>query len=82
MIASAAVLRGQVAAKQVEIRAMREFAADQNPDLMRAQQELTGMEGQLAAMDVASDRRDGRPDCAQGQGRRKPAWTMRAHCAR
>ena len=59
MIASAAVLRGQLAAKQVEIRAMREFAADQNPDLVRAEQELTGMEGQLAAMDAASDRSTG-----------------------
>ncbi|MDE3187029.1 MAG: chain length determinant family protein [Acidobacteriota bacterium] len=59
MIASAAALRGQVAAKQVEIRAMREFAADHNPDLIRAEQELTSLEGQLAAMDVASDRQDG-----------------------
>lgn len=59
LIASAAVLRGQLAAKQVEIRAMREFAADQNPDLVRAKQELTGMEGQLAAMDAASNRGTG-----------------------
>jgi uncharacterized protein involved in exopolysaccharide biosynthesis len=59
MIASAAVLRGQLAVKQVEIRAMREFAADQNPDLVRAEQELAGMEGQLAAMDAASDRSTG-----------------------
>jgi uncharacterized protein involved in exopolysaccharide biosynthesis len=59
MIASAAVLRGQLAAKQVEIRAMREFAAEQNPDLERAQQELAGLEGQLAAMDAASDRKTG-----------------------
>jgi uncharacterized protein involved in exopolysaccharide biosynthesis len=59
MIASAAVLRGQLAAKQVEIRAMREFAADQNPDLQRAEQELAAIEGQLAAMDAASDRKTG-----------------------
>jgi uncharacterized protein involved in exopolysaccharide biosynthesis len=59
LIASAAVLRGQLAAKQVEIRAMREFAADQNPDLERAEQELAGMEGQLAAMDANSDRTSG-----------------------
>jgi capsule polysaccharide export protein KpsE/RkpR len=59
MIASAAVLRGQLAAKQVEIRAMREFAADQNPDLERAEQEAAGMEGQLSAMDAASDRSTG-----------------------
>lgn len=59
MIASAAVLRGQLAAKQVEIKAMREFAAPQNPDLIRAQLELSEMEGQLVAMDAASDRRTG-----------------------
>jgi uncharacterized protein involved in exopolysaccharide biosynthesis len=59
MIASAAVLRGQLAAKQVEIRAMRQFAADKNPDLERAEQELSGLEGQLAAMDADSDRRTG-----------------------
>jgi uncharacterized protein involved in exopolysaccharide biosynthesis len=56
MIASAAMLRAQVAAKEVEIRAMREFATGENPDLERAQQELTGMESQLAAMDVNSGR--------------------------
>jgi uncharacterized protein involved in exopolysaccharide biosynthesis len=59
MIASAAVLRAQVAAKQVELRAMREFAADQNPDLQRSQSELMGLEGQLAKIDAASDRTDG-----------------------
>jgi tyrosine-protein kinase Etk/Wzc len=59
LIASAAVLRGQLAAKQVEIRAMREFAADQNPDLRRAEQELGGIEGQLVAMDASSNRKTG-----------------------
>lgn len=59
MIATAAVLRGQLAAKQIEIRAMREFAAVQNPDLQRAEQQAEGMEGQLAAMDAASDRKTG-----------------------
>jgi len=59
MIATAAVLRGQLAAKQIEIRAMREFAAEQNPDLQRAEQQAAGMEGQLAAMDAATDRKSG-----------------------
>jgi tyrosine-protein kinase Etk/Wzc len=59
MIAAAAVLRGQLAAKQIEIRAMREFAADGNPDLQRSQQEAVGMEGQLAALDAANDRKTG-----------------------
>lgn len=59
MIASAAVLRGQLAAKQIEIRAMREFAGPGNPDLQRAQEEASGMEAQLAQMDAASDRKSG-----------------------
>jgi capsule polysaccharide export protein KpsE/RkpR len=59
MIAAAAVLRAQVAAKLVEIQAMRQFAADENPDLERARQELSSLEAQLAAMDVAHDRRNG-----------------------
>ena len=59
MIASAAVLRGQLAAKQIEIRGMREFASEGNPDLQRAQQEAAGMEAQLAAMDAANDRQTG-----------------------
>jgi tyrosine-protein kinase Etk/Wzc len=67
MIASAATLRAQVAAKEVEIRGMREFAAGENPDLVRAEQELSGMEGQLAAMDTDSDRSEG--DLAMPKGR-------------
>jgi capsule polysaccharide export protein KpsE/RkpR len=59
MIAAAAMLRAQVAAKQVEIQAMRQFAADENPDLERAREELSNLEGQLAALDVAHDRRSG-----------------------
>jgi uncharacterized protein involved in exopolysaccharide biosynthesis len=59
MIAAAAVLRAQVAAKKVEIQAMRQFAAEENPDLERAQQELSSLEAQLAAMDVDHDRRSG-----------------------
>jgi len=59
LIASAAMLRAQVAAKQVEIRAMRQFAAGENPDLARAEQELSGMESQLAAMDLDNDHATG-----------------------
>ena len=70
MIASAAMLRAQVAAKQVEIQAMRQFAADQNPDLERAEQELSSLEAQLASMDVANDRRSGDLVAPKGQGQR------------
>lgn len=59
MIETAAVLRGQLAAKQIEIKAMRQFAGDLNPDLARSEQEARGMEGQLSAMDVVADRKRG-----------------------
>ena len=59
MISSAATLRGQLAAKQIEIRGMREFAAPENPDLQRAEQEASGLEAQLGAMDADADRRTG-----------------------
>jgi len=55
LIASAAMLRAQVTAKEVEIRAMREFATSENPDMMRAEQELSTMQGQLTAMDLNND---------------------------
>lgn len=59
MIESAAVLRGQIAAKMVEIRGLRAFAAEENPDLIRAEEELRGLEDQLGLMDVDSRGRKG-----------------------
>lgn len=59
LLASAAVARGQVAAKQIEIKAMMQFASDHNPDLERAREELAGMEAQLASMDAAKTRKAG-----------------------
>jgi len=50
VIESVAQLRGQVAAKEVQIRAMRQFAAEQNPDLQLAEEELAGMQSQVARM--------------------------------
>jgi len=67
MIASASVLRAQVATKQMELRAMREFATDQNPDLIRTERELSSLEGQLAEMDLASDRKGGDLVMPKGQ---------------
>jgi uncharacterized protein involved in exopolysaccharide biosynthesis len=51
IIESVAVLRGQIAAKEVQIRAMRSFATSQNPDLQRAEAELQGLRGQLAILE-------------------------------
>src|SRR5882757_4979818 len=47
LIESAAILRGQVVAKQVQIQSMRSFAAEDNPRLILAKQELAALQAQL-----------------------------------
>lgn len=47
VIQSIAALRAQIAAKQVQISAMRRFASEQNPDLQIAEQELTTLRQEL-----------------------------------
>ncbi len=53
MIETAARLRAQMTVKEVQIGAMRTFAADRNPDLRLAQQELESMKRELAKMEGA-----------------------------
>jgi uncharacterized protein involved in exopolysaccharide biosynthesis len=48
LIESATSLRAQIAAKEVEIHAMRSFASDGNPDLQLAEQQLAGWQAQLS----------------------------------
>ena len=50
LIESAASLRAQIAAKEVEIHAMRSFASDENPDLQLAEQQLAGWQAQLSRL--------------------------------
>ena len=50
LISSAAGLRAQVAAKEVQIQAMRNFATAENPQMQQAETELSGLQGQLAAL--------------------------------
>jgi tyrosine-protein kinase Etk/Wzc len=50
LIESAASLRAQIAAKEVEIHAMRSFASDDNPDLLMAEQQLAGWRTQLSRL--------------------------------
>jgi uncharacterized protein involved in exopolysaccharide biosynthesis len=47
LIESAAILRGQVVAKEVQIEGMRSFATDDNPSLVLAKQELAALQSQL-----------------------------------
>lgn len=47
-ISAAAGLQAQIAAKEVQIAALKSFATQENPDLNRAQEELAGLRIQLA----------------------------------
>lgn len=44
-------LRAQMAAKEVELHAMRLFSTEQNPDVMLGEQELSGLRAQLALLE-------------------------------
>lgn len=50
LIESAASLRAQVAAKEVQIQSMRTFATSENSQLVQAQQELDSLRAQLAKL--------------------------------
>lgn len=51
IIANLAQLKGTIAAKEVEINAMRTFATGQNPELLRAQEELRSLYSQAARLE-------------------------------
>jgi uncharacterized protein involved in exopolysaccharide biosynthesis len=50
LIESAASLRAQIAAKEVQIQSMRTFATNENSQLIQTQQELEGLRVQLAKL--------------------------------
>jgi uncharacterized protein involved in exopolysaccharide biosynthesis len=54
MIAVTARLRAEISAKEVQLSAMRTFAAEGNPELQRAQQELEALKRELARVEGAS----------------------------
>jgi tyrosine-protein kinase Etk/Wzc len=67
LIESAAVLRAQVVAKQVQIEGMRSFATDDNPNLVLAKQELAALQSQLER--IAGSHRDDSTDINLSKGR-------------
>jgi len=67
LIESAAVLRAQVAAKQVQVDGMRAYAAENNPDLILAKQELAALQSQLAR--IAGSQTDPGSDINLSKGR-------------
>ncbi len=50
LIESVAQLRAQITAKEVQLRAMKSFAAGENPDLEVAEQELAGLRAEQSKM--------------------------------
>lgn len=67
LIESAAVLRGQVVAKQVQLEGMRSFATDDNPNVILAKQELAALQSQLDR--VAGSKQDLGSDINMSKGR-------------
>lgn len=53
IIEAVAALRGQIAAKEVELRAMRTFTTESNPDYVRVRQQLAGLRGELTKLERA-----------------------------
>jgi tyrosine-protein kinase Etk/Wzc len=45
-------LKAQIAAKEVQIRAMKTYSTDQNPDLVMAREELSGLNDQLKRLEA------------------------------
>src|ERR1700733_1791356 len=67
LIESAAILRAEVVAKQVQIEGMRSFATDDNPNLILAKQELAALQSQLTH--VAGSQSDTGSDINLSKGR-------------
>ncbi len=50
IIQSVSGIEGQIAAKEVQLGSMRSFATEQNPEVMRAKQELAAMKAHLSRL--------------------------------
>jgi tyrosine-protein kinase Etk/Wzc len=68
VIRSIAQLRAQIASKEVSIQALRMSATDQNPDVLRAQEEVTALRGQLSLLEKdPRNAHSGSPEIAGGR---------------
>jgi tyrosine-protein kinase Etk/Wzc len=68
ILETTARLRGQISVKEVQIGAMRTFAADRNPELRLAQQELGAMKGELAKIEGTSGKKVAESPEGKGDG--------------
>jgi tyrosine-protein kinase Etk/Wzc len=51
IIRSVAALKAQITAKEVQIQGMRTFSTEENPDLVRAQRELSALRSEMARLE-------------------------------
>ena len=51
IIEAVAALRGQISAKEVELRAMRTYTTENNPDFVRTRQQLAGLRAELLKLE-------------------------------
>ncbi len=51
IIEAVATLRAQIAAKEIELRSMRTFATQGNPDYIRVQEQLVGLKAELSKLE-------------------------------
>lgn len=68
ILETTARLRAQITVKDVQIGAMRAFAADRNPELQAAQQELEAMKRELAKIEGDSGARRSEVSESKGNG--------------
>jgi uncharacterized protein involved in exopolysaccharide biosynthesis len=54
MIESLSVLRAQVAAKQVEVQALRSYSTEQNPDMQMAERELGSLQAEESRLEQSN----------------------------
>lgn len=55
IVSAVADMRAQVAIHEVQLKAMRTYATESNPDVKRAQEELAGLRAQLAKLERNTD---------------------------
>src|SRR5947208_5044349 len=68
MIAVTARLRAEISAKEVQLGAMRTFAAEGNPELQRTQNELEALRRELARVEGSSSVRTVKGDTPGNSG--------------
>lgn len=74
MVETIAALRAQVTAKEVQIASMKSFATDQNPEFVKARNELAALRQQMDRMESGSGvQRDAHKSNEQDQGLRNVA---------